>query len=131
MYCHYSSITIKQPGDYWLQVKDQQGCYGKDTIVVNPKDCLKGFYMPTGFTPNGDGKNDLLRPLLFGNVIQYQFIIFNRWGEEVFTSTDKSKGWNGNYKGLAQNSGIFVWMCTYKFEGEETKKESGTCVLIR
>ena len=126
-----SSIIIKQPGNYWLQVKDQQGCYGKDTIVVHPKDCLKGFYMPTGFTPNRDEKNDLLRPLLFGNVTQYQFMIYNRWGELIFNSTDKTNGWDGNYKGQPQNSGVFVWMCIYKFEGEETKRESGTCVLIR
>ena len=126
-----SSIIIKQPGDYWLQVKDQQGCYGKDTIVVNPKDCLQGFYMPTGFTPNSDGKNDLLRPLLFGNVTQYQFMIYNRWGELIFSSTDKSIGWDGKYKGQPQNGGVFVWMCVYRFEGEETKRESGTCVLIR
>ena len=126
-----SSIIIKQAGVYWLQVKDQQGCYGKDTIVVNPKDCLKGFYMPTGFTPNGDGKNDLIRPLLFGNVTQYQFMIYDRWGELVFKSTDKAKGWDGKYKGQPQNSGVFVWMCTYQFEGEEIKQESGTCVLIR
>ena len=126
-----SSIIIKQPGTYWLQVRDQKGCIGKDTIIVNLKDCLMGFFMPTGFTPNGDGKNDVLRPLLFGNVKQYQFMIYNRWGELIFKTTDLSKGWDGTYKGQPQDGGVFVWMCIYEFEGDGVKRESGTCVLIR
>ncbi|HEY5966605.1 MAG TPA: gliding motility-associated C-terminal domain-containing protein [Chitinophagaceae bacterium] len=126
-----SSIIIKQPGLYWLRVKDGNGCFGKDSIIVNQKECLKGFFMPTGFTPNTDGKNDLLKPILLGDVVQYKFWIYNRWGELVFETTDLNRGWNGVYKGLPQNSGVFVWMCQYQFEGETPKQEKGTAVLIR
>ena len=126
-----SSIIIKQPGLYWLRVKDVNGCFGKDSILVNQKECLKGFFMPTGFTPNTDGKNDLLKPVLLGDVVQYRFWIYNRWGELVFETTDVNRGWNGMYKGLPQNSGVFVWMCKYQFEGETLKQEKGTAVLIR
>ena len=87
--------------------------------------------MPTGFTPNTDGKNDLLKPILLGDVVQYKFWIYNRWGELVFETTDLNRGWNGTYKGLPQNSGVFVWMCQYQFEGETPKQEKGTAVLIR
>ena len=126
-----SSIIIKQPGVYWLQVKDGNGCIGKDSILVNPKDCLKGFFMPTGFTPNNDGKNDLLKPILLGDVVQYRLWIYNRWGELIFETADLTKGWNGVYKGVPQDGNVFVWMCKYQFEGEALKVEKGTAVLIR
>jgi gliding motility-associated-like protein len=126
-----SSIIIKQPGIYWLQVKDDNDCIGKDTIMVNPKDCGKGFFVPTAFTPNNDGKNDLLKPILLGNVVQYRFWIYNRWGELIFETTDLTKGWNGIYKGQPQSNSVFVWMCSYQFENESVKKEKGTFVLIR
>ena len=126
-----SSIIIKQPGLYWLQIKDDKNCVGKDTIIVNPKDCGKGFFVPTAFTPNNDGKNDLLKPILLGNVKQYRFWIYNRWGELIFETNDQTKGWNGMYKGQPQNSGAFVWRCMYQFEGEQVKNDGGTFVLIR
>src|SRR5688572_17314562 len=126
-----SSITITNPGIYWLEVTDQKNCKNKDSITVASKQCLKGFYVPTAFTPNRDGKNDLFRPLLFGNVKKYQFIIYNRWGEVVFETTDMSKGWNGDLKGRTQSTNLFVWLCYYELEGEEKKFEKGSVVLIR
>jgi gliding motility-associated-like protein len=126
-----ASVTIKQAGVYWLQVKDVNDCIGKDTVIVNPKDCGQGFYMPTGFTPNNDGKNDLLKPILLGDVVQYRFWIYNRWGELIFETTDLNKGWDGVYKGQPQASGIFVWRCVYQFLNETVKEANGTVVLIR
>ena len=126
-----SSIVIRQPGSYWLQVEDANSCIGKDTIVVDRKDCGKGFYVPTGFTPNKDGTNDLLKPLILGNVIQYRFWIYNRWGQLIFETSDITKGWDGIYKGQAQGSAVFVWRCNYQFENEAVKTEKGTFILIR
>jgi gliding motility-associated-like protein len=126
-----SSITIGQPGTYWLLVKDANGCMGKDSITINPKDCMKGFYIPTAFTPNHDGNNDLFRPLLFGNVKKYQFTVYNRWGQIVFQTTDLGKAWDGTYESLLQQSNAFVWICTYQFEEEEVKTQRGTVMLVR
>jgi gliding motility-associated-like protein len=112
-------------------VKDANNCTGKDTILVGPKDCMKGFYIPTAFTPNGDGKNDVFRPMLFGNVKKYQFTIYNRWGQAVFQTSDLSKSWDGTFGGETQDSNVFIWSCTYQFEGEEIKQEKGTVVVIR
>ena len=124
-------ITIKQPGMYWLQVRDNNDCTGRDSVLVDLKDCGKGFYMPTGFTPNNDGKNDLAKPILLGNVVQYRFWIYNRWGELIFETTDPWKGWNGVYKGQQQSSGVFVWRCVYQFQNEVVKHENGSFILIR
>lgn len=124
-------ITIAQPGNYWLQVQDAFGCTGADSILVAPKECLTGFYIPNAFTPNNDGLNDLFRPFLFGNVLHYSFSIYNRMGELVFTTTSLQAGWNGTAKAKPQDPGIFVWKCDYQLAGEQPQQRKGTVVLIR
>jgi gliding motility-associated-like protein len=123
-------ITISKAGKYSLQVTDQYGCVGKDSMVVSPRDCLYGFYIPNVFTPNNDGKNDVFKPMLFGRIIKFHFAIFNRWGQKVFETTDINKGWMGDYTGT-QNTTQFVWTCTYQLEGEAVKSEKGTVILLR
>ena len=126
-----SSVVVKQPGIYWLQVKDSNGCAGKDSIIVNAKVCPNKFFMPTGFTPNNDGKNDLVKPILLGDAVKYRFWIYNRWGQLIFEATDLNKGWSGLFKGQEQPGGIYVWVCSYQFKDEAEKMEKGTFVLIR
>jgi gliding motility-associated-like protein len=124
-------ITVLQPGVYWLQASDANNCSGVDSVVVLPKDCLSGFYVPAGFTPNADGKNDVFRPLLFGNVKKYRFIVFNRWGNIVFESSELMKGWDGTIRGIKQASAVFIWSCTFQMENEPERTEKGTVVLVR
>jgi gliding motility-associated-like protein len=126
-----SSLTITKMGDYWLQITGNNGCVGKDSISVLKKECLKGFYIPSAFTPNSDGKNDLFRPLLFGDVKKYQFTIYNRWGQVVFHSNEVGKGWDGKLSSINQGTFVFAWLCEYQFEGDELKIERGTVTLIR
>ena len=126
-----SSITVSSAGNYWLTVGNEFGCYGSDTITILPKQCMKGFFMPTAFTPNGDGRNDDVKPLLFGNVKKYRLTIYNRWGQIIFSSTEQFKGWDGKVGGTQLRSDVFVWTCTYQFEGESEKMEKGTITLIR
>ena len=126
-----SSIKVTQAGSYWLQVTDNNNCKGRDTVVVIQKQCSEGLYVPSAFTPNGDGLNDLLRPLLFGNIKFMKFQIFNRWGEIIFQTNTPGQGWDGNYKGQKQDPGVFVWMCNYQLDGKQIENSSGTFVLIR
>jgi gliding motility-associated-like protein len=126
-----ASQTIKKPGTYWLEVTDENGCKGRDSIIVALKKCIEGFYVPTAFTPNRDGRNDVFRPLIFGNIISYQFKVYNRWGQLVFSSSDPQKGWDGNFAGRQQPQDTFVWICQYQPEGENPQVEKGTVVLMR
>jgi len=125
------SITISQPGVYWLRATDNFNCTGTDTIVINPKQCLEGIFVPNAFTPNGDGLNDTFRPLLFGIVQYYKFRIYNRWGQLIYESTELGKGWDGKVSGKDADSNVFVWTCEYQFEGQKRKLKKGTLVLIR
>lgn len=126
-----SNITITQPGKYWLYVTDRYGCKGKDSIVVGSKDCLKGLYVPTAFTPNNDLKNDNFKPFLFGNIQQYELIIFNRYGQVVFKTNDFNKGWDGNFLGTRQATGAYIWLCKYTLSGEVAVTKRGSVLLLR
>jgi len=125
------SLVVATPGLYWLEVKDANGCPGRDTINVLPGNCRRGLFMPNAFTPNGDGKNDVFRPSVFGVATYYELRIFNRYGELVFQTRDPLKGWDGTYKGKKHNSGTLIWHCTYQVEQLMRSTETGTLLLIR
>ena len=124
-------ITIKQAGTYWLQATDQYACTGKDSVTVLPKECMKGLYVPTAFSPNQDGKNDVFKPLIFGNILHFEWTIYNRYGQAVFTTHNTAEGWDGTVKGILQNPAGFIWQCRYQLEGEKMKFKSGAVVLVR
>ncbi len=126
-----SSITINSPGIYWLQVTDNNQCLGRDSITVYPKNCLRGFYMPNAFTPNNDATNDNCKPIIVGTIKQYEFTIYNRYGEVVFQSSEPGKGWDGKINGKPQHANVFAWVCSYQLEGQLLNLEKGTVVLIR
>jgi gliding motility-associated-like protein len=126
-----ASLDIKNRGTYSLQVTDRYGCPGRDTIQVETKTCAKGLFFSNAFTPNEDGINDLFKPRMFIPPVHYRLIIYNRWGQKVFETKEPGAGWDGSLHNAAQESGTYIWFCTYQFEGEAEKKSSGTVVLLR
>jgi gliding motility-associated-like protein len=120
---------VHAPGVYTVKVENMCGTK-TDTIVVYDH-CDFPIYFPTGFTPNGDGVNDLLRvPGLNKNKLR-RLSIFSRAGQLVFNTTNLNDGWNGSLKGLPQPSGVYVYYL--EMEGLSGKKlnQKGTVVLIR
>ena len=87
--------------------------------------------MPSAFTPNGDGKNDIIKPFFLDYVKNFSFVIYNRWGNRVFSTAEDGKGWDGKLNGALQETNIFIWTCTYQFAGEPVRFEKGTITLIR
>ncbi len=86
---------------------------------------------PTAFTPNGDGKNDVLFTLGGTNATNLSVEIWNRWGERVFVSHDVDDGWDGTYKGTAAQIGVYSYYIKYvNFEGDD-KTVKGSFTLIR
>jgi gliding motility-associated-like protein len=126
-----STVTVSIPGIYWLQVQDMNGCLGRDSILVNPKDCMNGVYFPSAFSPDNNGLNDIYRPLIFGVVKTYRFTIYNRYGQIVFSTTEVNKGWNGSFKGVDQKAGGFTWSCIYQLAGSAIQSEKGSMLLVR
>lgn len=123
-------LSVNQPGLYWLEVKDNNGCKGRDSINIFPKQCLRGIWVPNAFTPNGDTKNDLFKPSIFGTVKQYELIVFNQFGQTVFRTVNPLEGWNGRVSGRIQNQGTYTWVCTYQVDNQMVNIEHGTVILI-
>ena len=114
---------------YILTVTTPENCIAKDTIRIR---VYKGpmAYVPTAFTPNHDGLNEILRPVYSGiSSIRY-FTVFNRWGQQVFTTRDMKKGWDGLLNQRPQ-SGSFVWIISATdYLGNEIIYK-GTTTIIR
>jgi gliding motility-associated-like protein len=126
-----ASIRIVNPGLYWLEVTDLTGCTGRDNIWVRTKSCMNAVYIPSAFSPNNDGKNDIFKPMIDGKLLQYHFSIYDRWGQLIMRTSDPNKGWDGKRGGLDQDSNVYAWICTYQLVGDQPRTERGTVVLIR
>ena len=133
-----SSSTIPNPTAkprdnivYHVVGSDENGCMARDSISITLYDIPYGMHVPTAFTPNGDGNNDIARPILLGMKSLSYFNIFNRFGQLVFSTTEQGKGWDGIYKGKPQDPATFVWMAEgVSFKGEKITRK-GYVVLIR
>lgn len=126
-----SVVKITKPGIYSLEVTDNNNCKGRASITIASRECLFGFYIPTAFTPNNDGKNDTFKPLLNGRLKKFDFLIYDRWGQIVFHSRDVKKGWDGRLRGDIASTNTYVWICTYQLESQPIETKKGTVLLIK
>lgn len=107
------------------------GCFNYDTVVVAVTTNGKsGYYMPNSFTPNGDGLNDCFGIKYWGAVQEFQFIIYNRYGEKVFGTTDPNQCWDGIYKSKKPEPGNYVYYIKAKTACGDVEKK-GNVLLIR
>ncbi|HKC34765.1 MAG TPA: PKD domain-containing protein [Chitinophagaceae bacterium] len=115
---------------YIVTVTTPQGCQAKDSVSVI---VFKGsaVYVPTGFTPNGDGRNDFLRGLYVGIKKVRYFRIYDRWGQQIFSTNSLSEGWDGTIRGVKQQTGTYVWMLKAEDLGGKIYEMKGISTLIR
>jgi gliding motility-associated-like protein len=90
-----------------------------------------GYLMPNAFTPNGDGLNDCFGIRYWGVIEEMEFSIYNRWGERIFFTKNPNACWDGTYKGIRQDTGVFVYMVKAKTICESSVFRKGTFTLIR
>lgn len=90
-----------------------------------------GVYVPTAFTPNGDGLNDFIHPRYFGVKRLQYFTVFNRWGQKVFETNNMQAVWDGRVGGRKLPTDTFVWVMVAENMAGKVKEERGTIVLIR
>lgn len=126
------SIQVTQEGIYKVTVWDAFQC--PITAQVEIKNvCDVALFVPTAFSPNGDGTHDDLE--IFGkNFTDFSITIFNRWGEIIFISTERNKRWDGMYRGEEMPIGSYPWVVHYKSIYDSTQKDQimkGSITLIR
>ena len=116
---------------YVVKVTTTQGCTAEDDIKIIVFRTPPDIFVPSAFTPNSDGRNDLLRPKTVGIRLFHYFKVFNRWGQLVYNSTDLSSGWDGTVAGKHQTTGTFVYMTEgTDFMGNNVFRK-GTVVLLK
>lgn len=127
------SIMVSIVPDTVSAVAFLNGCFFTDSKIIREQieECSFAL-VPSGFSPNGDGKNDFLR-VLTKRVSEYEIIIYNRWGEEIYRETnDDASGWDGSYKDDPLDIGVFAYVITYtSLRGGPPVTQSGTITLIR
>lgn len=120
--------VLSKDQTYILKAFTPEGCETFDTLTIK---IYKGpdIYVPNAFTPNNDGNNDVLKAISIG-ITQFKFFkIYNRWGQQVFSTTDFTKGWDGQYKGLILQD-IYVWITSgIDFQGKVITRKGSVFLL--
>ena len=127
-------VTPSKSGEYAIYSVDQYNCshYLKTIyVVVLVNECNEGVvYLPTGFTPNDDGINDVLY-IRSNFVTNIYLTIYDRWGEKIFETTDITKGWNGIFKDKPLDQGVYGYYMTFTCNNGEESFKKGNITLMR
>ena len=116
---------------YKVVALDENGCKDSAYLVIKVFKTGPRIFVPSGFTPNNDGRNDVVRPIGAGiKNIEY-FTIYNRWGQVLFTTTENGKGWDGKINGQLQSSGTFIWVVKATDYTGTPYFDKGVVTLIR
>lgn len=129
------TLLVDKTGLYWVQVTDNLGCAKKDSVKVTIEGCDKcQFFIPSAFSPNDDGLNDILHvkpqcPNI--ELKKFVFRIYNRWGQVVFATNDMSKGWDGKYRNKKVDQGVYIYLVDYSFKGNKIFQQKGIVTVVR
>lgn len=126
--------TITSPIDsirYYVTAYTATGCNATGSVLVKVFTTGPDIFVPSGFTPNGDGKNDVLKPILVGISTLNYFKIYNRFGQLIFNTSQTNTGWDGRINGELQATETFIYMAQgVDYLGRVVLRQ-GTSILIR
>lgn len=123
-------VVLDKNTTYKVEAVNSYNCMSSASINIQ---VFRGaeIYVPNSFTPNGDGLNDVLKPIPVGLAEFHYLKIFNRFGQLLYTITDPNKGWDGRIHGTEQNSDTYVWIAEgIDYKGNPIMRK-GYSALIR
>ena len=128
----FNPVALPQESiQYVVRVSNDQGCFDTDTINVRLFKTDPDLLVPTAFSPDNDGVNDVFRPIVIGMKSLDVFRVYNRWGQLMFSTTRVNNGWDGTFKGAPQSAGTFVWEAEGVTYLDRKVKKKGSVILIR
>lgn len=128
-----SRYLVSSPGIYVVEV-DRYGCIVSDTINITLQDqyCDCFFAYPNVFSPNDDGVNDNFEVFNTCPVLDFKYVVFNRWGAKMFESNNLGEFWDGKFNGQPAETGVYVFYLEYQFFNSSEKESlSGSFTLLR
>lgn len=128
--CVRPMVTPSDTTMYVVEVTSSAGCSTTDSILINVEFPCGDVFVPTIFSPDGDGTNDF--ECIKGRcIVSCEFTILNRWGETVFHTTDNEECWDGIYKGKMVESGVYVYRLIANKSNGDTVNETGNITVVR
>lgn len=124
------TITVTEPIRLVVQGLDTNKCVNTDTVRLGV-DYRDHLMVPSAFSPNGDGKNDLFRIANFSFQKLQEFRVFNRWGQEVYSTNDGKEGWDGTWKGAPQDPGVYQFIIRVAYPDGYVDTYKGNVTLVR
>ncbi len=128
-----SIFIVRESGNYSVTVYN--ACFStSDTLIAEYFDCSSCVHYPNAFSPDGNSHNDLFHALVTCPVTDYEFRVYNRWGELIYETNDVDAGWDGSYKGKSAGVGVYVWYVNYsgiRSAQNFSQELSGNVTLVR
>lgn len=126
---HLESFEITQAGRYIIRATNECGSIEREVeIAVHPCDCA--IYYPNSFSPNGDQINDGYRTFSNCKLEDFELMIFSRWGEMVFQTSDQDGSWDGTFQGKAVETGVYTFYSKCRVD-QQTNLRAGTITVVR
>jgi len=133
--CQNSKAAPAVTTTYTIVAIDNQSCSDTVLITVTVQPLIpcesSSIFIPSAFSPNNDGKNDVLYVRGPDCITDFKFTIFDRWGEEVFETTSIANGWNGNYNGKPLNGGVYICYLKVTLSSGEIVERKGNLTLLK
>lgn len=125
-------LFVSRQQTYRVSIRNEAGCVTTDTVHIRVHS-EKNIHVPKGFTPNNDGHNEKLYPILVGIKILKAFRIYNRWGLLMYDNKDAgiNNGWDGKYRGKPQPTETYAWIAEGIDDDGNPIRRSGNTILIR
>jgi gliding motility-associated-like protein len=113
-----------------LITTDYYGCENsiEKYLIIFPNNQI---FIPTAFSPNGDGLNEIFKPEGMAYVNEYKMEIFNRWGELIFVSKDLNVGWDGTYRGQPVHEGVYLYKITILDMFNQRLNKDGMLTILK
>jgi gliding motility-associated-like protein len=134
--CQTPSGTALETETFTIKVTSDSGCVSKDTVTIFVECKYANLLLPTAFSPNRDGKNDIFRPITRGIKSITKFAVFNRYGQLLYEAknakpNEKTMGWDGKYNGVEQEGGAYVFMLEVVCDLGEIVTKKDSFLLLR
>jgi gliding motility-associated-like protein len=124
-------IKPQTSGIYSVDIQNSCGM-ATNNMYVDIGQCDDCIQVPNVFTPNNDGHNDYFQMLTTCEVIGFNIKIYNRWGQQIFTSNDVSRSWDGSFNGTSQDVGVYIYVLDYQSRSTGIKKHRvGNVCLVK
>jgi gliding motility-associated-like protein len=131
-----NDFIVDSPGQVVASL-NVDGCVFLDTVLVNFRECIFfKSYIPTAFSPNSDGINDVFQPLFDDRlqILSFRLQVFSRWGEQVFLTEDTASGWDGTFRGEPADMGVYIYAVDITYQddyGVNSEVISGDVTILK